>query len=199
MVKYRHEAFLIWGISPRVRDSMNSKVVIAGAIVGLVVACAIVGVALSSSSNGPVQQPTATADTSSSAALSQARQPVATEVALSAPSQNTTGQQATTCKIHGYVISTLGEGLPGLTVTLHVIGGQGGRMAELYNMTTVTNDKPAVGEYSFDNVVIPPGTKYAYAETSKVVGDITSMGRTNNYSLNASDNLSMSIVLKLPQ
>ena len=160
---------------------MDSKVAIAGAIAGLVVICATIGVAMSLSSHGQAQPSSATA------------------VVQSAPPQNIVPPQAASCHVHGYVVNTFGDGLPGLNVTLHVMGnGQGGQVTEIYNMTAVTGDKPAAGEYSFDSVVIPPGTLYAYAETSKVTGDITSMGRTNNYSLNASDNLTMSIVLKLP-
>jgi len=73
-----------------------------------------------------------------------------------------------------------------------------GQENELYNMTATTSDEPTAGQYAFDRVPIPEGAGYAYVDTSKQVGDITSYGRSNNYTLNASANILASIVLKLP-
>ncbi len=142
---------------------MDSKVIVAGAIVALVAIGAMAVVALSLTSNDRTPQP------------------------------------VPECKVSGYVVSTLGQGLPGLSVTLHVMGdAPEGREKELYNLTATTSDTPAEGRYAFDSVAIPEGARYAYVETSKKVGDTTSYGRSNNYTLSASANISASIVLKLP-
>jgi len=56
--------------------------------------------------------------------------------AITMASQGPKSNSSGICSANGYVIDTIGEGIPGTEVTLHVIGQNGAK--EIYNMTALT-------------------------------------------------------------
>jgi hypothetical protein len=99
--------------------------------------------------------------------------------------------------ISGYVVNSYGSGLPGVVVTLHMMGDDGS--IELYNTTTVTNSTaPSTGQYTFTNVIPAGGTQFVYMTASVHAGDIGIYGRSNNYTLSDAFAKSDFIVLHIP-
>lgn len=114
-------------------------------------------------------------------------------MAAQGPAKSSSGA----CSVNGYVLTTIGEGIPGLEVTLHVIGDSGA--TEIYNMTTSTQSSGSfVGLFVFDNVVIPEDTQYAYLSTSVLEDNITYSGRTNNFTMSNNTSIHQGIVLRMP-
>lgn len=114
-------------------------------------------------------------------------------MALQGPAKSSTEA----CSVNGYVMDLMGEGVPGLEVTLHVMGNDGS--SEIYNMTAPTqSSNPFVGLFVFDNVVITPDTQYAYLSTSVTENNTTYSGRTNNFTMSNNTSIHQSIVLHMP-
>ncbi|HEY3421568.1 MAG TPA: hypothetical protein VGK13_00320 [Methanocellaceae archaeon] len=118
---------------------------------------------------------------------------VAITVALQGPAETSSGA----CSVNGYVFDTIGEGIPGLEVTLHVMGDGGS--TEIYNMTAPTQSSdPFVGLFVFDNVIIPSDAQYAYLSTSVTENNITYSGCTSNFTMSNNTSIHQSIVLHMP-
>lgn len=116
-------------------------------------------------------------------------------MASQGPAKSSTGA----CSVNGYVINTIGEGLPGTEVTLNIMGHNGSVDTEIYNMTApVMGSPPYVGMFVFDNVVITPDTQYAYLSTSFLENNITYYGRTDNFTLVNNSTINKSIVMNTP-
>ena len=116
-------------------------------------------------------------------------------MALQGPAQTSSG----VCTVNGYVLNTIGEGLPGTEVTLYIMGHNGSVDTEIYNMTAPTmGSSPYVGLFVFDNVVITPDTEYAYLSTSFVENNTTYYGRTDNFTLVNNTTINKSIVMPMP-
>lgn len=117
---------------------------------------------------------------------------VAITTALQEPAKSTRG----TCSVNGYVVNTMGEGIPGAEVMLHIVGNDG---AEIYNMTAPTSgSQPYVGLYVFDSVVITQEVQYAYVSTTIRDNDIAYYGCSNNFSLLDNATITKSIVMHMP-
>ncbi|HEY3422951.1 MAG TPA: hypothetical protein VGK13_07295 [Methanocellaceae archaeon] len=116
-------------------------------------------------------------------------------MALQGPSKPTSGA----CSVNGYVVSSMGKGIPGTMVTLYIMGHNGSADAEIYNMTAPTmGSSPYVGMFVFDNVVITPDTQYAYLSTSFSINNTTYLGRTDNFTLVNNSSINQSIVMHMP-
>ena len=114
-------------------------------------------------------------------------------MAAQGPAKLSTG----TCSVNGYVLNTIGEGISGLEVTLHVMGDNGS--AELYNMTAPTQSSdPFVGLFVFDNVIIPEDARYAYLSASVLKDNITYSGCTSNFTMSNNTSVYQSIILHMP-
>jgi hypothetical protein len=118
-------------------------------------------------------------------------------VAITAALQGPANATQETYTLNGSVVNTYGNGMPGVVVTLHMMGADGSE--ELYNMTTVTNGTaPSVGQYIFTNVTPVDGTQFVYMTASVHAGDIGIYGRSNNYTLSNASAKSNFIVLHVP-
>lgn len=150
---------------------MQSKLLIAGAIVAVIAICAIAVAALSLS-QGPGQASTSARPTAPATTITPAPSPI---IGLGS--------------VTGSVIDSYGQPLPGLLVTLHLIGhnetaSQAGSSWEIYNLTSTTHaDEPFVGTFVFDNVELVPEQKYAYITTEVVYNGIVYSGVTSNFTL----------------
>lgn len=122
---------------------------------------------------------------------------VAVSLASNSPAGSSNPQA---CSVSGFVVNTMGSGIPGIGVTLHLMcsGNSGDR--EIYNMTTTTVGQPTPGMFAFDHVVLTPDVKYAYLSTSMDAGNrITVYGRTDNFTLRDNANITnKAIVLHMP-
>jgi hypothetical protein len=102
-----------------------------------------------------------------------------------------------TCSVNGYVLNTIGEGIPGLEVTLHIMGDNGS--TEIYNMTAPTQSSDSfVGLFVFDNVVISEDAQYAYLSASVKKDNITYSGGTSNFTMGNNTSIHQSIILHMP-
>jgi hypothetical protein len=118
---------------------------------------------------------------------------VAITMAAQGPAKSSSG----TCSVNGYVLNTVGEGIPGLEVTLHVMGDNGS--AEIYNMTAPTQSSdPFMGLFVFDNVIIPEDAQYAYLSASVQKDNITYWGCTSNFTMGNNTSVHQSIILHMP-
>jgi hypothetical protein len=159
---------------------MQTKLLIAGAVVVIIAICAIAVAALTLS-QGPGQASTSA-------------QPAAPAITP------TPGPAIGLGSVTGSVTDTCGQPLPGLLVTLHLMGYNDTSGAwELYNLTTTTyQDEPFKGRFVFDNVELVPGLKYAYLTTQVPYNDSVYYGSTDNFTLQANSAANKSIVLHLP-
>ncbi len=120
-------------------------------------------------------------------------------VAITMASQGPAKSSSGTCSVDGYVVNTMGEGIPSTEVTLYIMGHNGSVDTEIYNMTAPTmSSSPNVGLFVFDNVVITPDTQYAYLSTSFRGNNTTYYGRTDNFTLVNNSTINKSIVMHLP-
>lgn len=99
--------------------------------------------------------------------------------------------------ICGYIITRNGKGIPGVAVTLHMMGADG--TTYLNNVTTVTKStEPFVGQYVFENVTPVDGTQFVYISASVHAGDIGIYGRGNLGTLSNVTAKSNGILLIIP-
>ena len=88
----------------------------------------------------------------------------------------------------GFVANSTGAGIGGIPVTLHVMGiDSNGTPYEVYNMTATTNNYPPfLGEFNFDNIVLPSSVNapYGYVDTvARSADNQTLYGRSSNFSM----------------
>ena len=103
------------------------------------------------------------------------------------------------CSVNGYVVNTMGNGIPNTEVTLYIMGHNGSAEQEIYNMTAPTmGSPPYVGLFVFDSVIITPDTAYAYLSTSFLENNTTYYGRTDNFTLVNNSTINQSIVMNMP-
>lgn len=104
------------------------------------------------------------------------------------------------CSWFGNVVDSYLVPYPGIEVTLHVIGWDGSKYYEQYNMTTLTSSaQPYVGAFVFDNIEINSTTAHAYASAkAELTDNVTIPGQSQNYTLNKTRTSSGFIVLHVP-
>jgi hypothetical protein len=86
-------------------------------------------------------------------------------------------------EVNGRVTDKYGNGLSGITVTLHLMGCDyiNGNVSSVREEDTLTTPTDASGEYLFSSVILSPGVDYYYMSAKK---DIPGVGPTYSNSLN---------------
>lgn len=182
---------------------MNLKLLIAGAIVAIIIVCAVAAASTSQDArehDEPQQAVPPASDNPGQAADNKDTgtpgSPVSTAAAASMPSVSLegTGQQQTAqsvCSVSGRIIECRGSGLADKPVTLHLMGYNysGDRVTGTWEVcqlaTTTDGEGPDAGKFVFDSVKITPDMQFGYlASYTSFSSGKTIYGYSSNFTLN---------------